>query len=326
MPVKNAGQFLDECLASIVRQTHRTWELIVVNDHSEDATEKILKKWSEQDSRISFIINEGYGIISALNLGTVLAKGQFITRMDGDDLMHPEKLSSLLAGFSIEPDAGVVVGKVAYFSEEELGAGYQAYAEWLNSLIDNESHWREIYRECVIPSPCWMMKKSDLLGIGGFTDADYPEDYDFSFRLYANNYKVTTVKRVIHYWRDHQARSSRTMAVYQDPWFLKIKLRYFKKLEIKYRKPVLVWGSGKKGKIIAKDLLAAGIEVVWLSNNPKKQSIEIHGIMIKPVSIVKEYLDLKMIIAVGNKQEKDEIRAILSGFGLSEGVQYFMFS
>ena len=311
MSVKNAGPFLDECLTSIVQQTYPNWELIVVNDHSEDDTEKILKKWSDRDSRISCRFNEGYGIIPALNLGIVLAKGQLITRMDGDDIMHPDKLSCLYEGFSCDHNPEIVVGKVAYFSEKVLGAGYQAYAEWLNSLIDYRSHWREIYRECVIPSPCWMMKKSDLLGIGGFTDAVYPEDYDFSFRLYANNYKVNTVNKVIHYWRDHQARSSRNMAVYQDPWFLKIKLKYFKKLEVKYQKPVLVWGTGKKGKIIAKDLLSAGIEVVWLSDNPKKQGIAIYGIMIMPVSVVEEYLDLKMIIAVGNKKEREDIQDIL---------------
>lgn len=326
MPARNAESYLDACILSIINQTYRNWELVIVNDHSEDSTSKILKKWSLQDGRIFYLENKGQGIIPALNLALSKSSGVYITRMDADDIMHPEKLEYLSAKLCSNNRSSIVVGKVKYFAEEDLGEGYENYAKWLNALIDNESHWEEIYRECVIPSPCWMMRKKDLLKMGGFSSAIYPEDYDMCFRLYISDAVIVVVDKVLHYWRDHPERSSRNMEVYQNPWFLDIKLKYFIGHELKYKRDVLVWGAGRKGKIIVKSLLEHKKNVVWVSNNIRKQGKNIYGIKLISPSEMVQSRDMKMIIAIGNKEDKAEIESYLNSLGFKKSRNYFMFS
>ena len=138
-PVKNGAQFLVECLDSIVNQTHQNWELLIVNDSSTDETQSILEEYAQQDNRIVVSQNKGKGIIDALITGYEKSAGEFITRMDADDIMTPNKLE-LLTKKLIEKGKGyLATGFVNYFSETELGQGYFNYQEWLNGLsLKNE--------------------------------------------------------------------------------------------------------------------------------------------------------------------------------------------
>ena len=95
MPVKNAGKFLHECLQSIRDQTEAKWELIAVNDHSTDDSKQILQHFAQNDARIKVLENKGSGIISALQTGYQLTTGNFIHRMDADDVMPIIKLKVL---------------------------------------------------------------------------------------------------------------------------------------------------------------------------------------------------------------------------------------
>ena len=96
MPVKNAMPYLSACLDSILNQTFKDWELIAVNDGSDDDSEETLLAYARSDSRICVYNNSGTGIIPALQLAYKKSSGNYIHRMDADDLMLPEKLQSLL--------------------------------------------------------------------------------------------------------------------------------------------------------------------------------------------------------------------------------------
>ena len=96
MPARNALPYLKESIDSILAQQYVHWELIVVNDHSTDQSQKVLEEYSLKDKRIKVFTNEGQGIISALNLAYQYAEGLYITRMDADDLMAENKLGLML--------------------------------------------------------------------------------------------------------------------------------------------------------------------------------------------------------------------------------------
>ena len=218
MPVRNAGPWLEACLSSILAQNTTNWELIAVNDGSTDNSAALLHQWASRDARITVLENTGTGIIAALRTAYAIARGTYITRMDADDIMPNEKLSTLDLHLSQAGKGHVVIGRVEYFSENTLGEGYQNYAAWLNQLVDSGAVFFAIYKECVIPSPCWMMHREDLDAIGAFSPNDYPEDYDLCFRMYAAGLSVIGVQQVLHRWRDHSARASRT-----DPQLFLIK-------------------------------------------------------------------------------------------------------
>ena len=278
MPVKNAGKYLYECLDSIVQQTETSWELIAVDDFSQDDSWQLLNTFSTQDERIICLKNTKPGIIPALRSAFKLSKGSLITRMDADDRMALDKLALLSQACSANGSKSLATGFVSYFSDATLGLGYQKYAAWLNGLTQHGANYTEIYKECVIPSPCWMIHREDLVRCGSFDSSRYPEDYDLCFRFYEQQMKVYGVPQVLHHWRDHPQRASRNDPNYADNTFLDLKLFYFLKLDYKPSMPLVIWGAGAKGKRIALELKQKGLGFLWLCNNPRKIGQEIYGV------------------------------------------------
>lgn len=269
--------YLVECLESIRNQTVDNWELLAVNDHSSDESNEILANYSLKDPRISVFQNKNNGIIDALQTGYFNSKGNYITRMDADDIMPPNKLELMHNELSNSDEKTLVTGYVEYFSEQGVGPGFTRYQEWLNSLVDQSSHHKEMYKECVIPSPCWMTTRKAFDKSGGFDSDIYPEDYDLVFRFHLNGVKFKPIKELLHLWRDHSTRTSRTHEHYAINSFLKLKIGYFLKLDYNPVQQLIVWGAGKKGKQIALLLNEANIPFEWVCNNPNKIGVTLHG-------------------------------------------------
>lgn len=95
LPVYNTAEYLSACMESILNQSEKDWELIAVDDFSEDKSFQLLKSYSEKDKRIKCFRNEKKGIAPALQLAFQNSTGQLITRMDSDDIMLPNKLEIL---------------------------------------------------------------------------------------------------------------------------------------------------------------------------------------------------------------------------------------
>lgn len=324
MPVRNAQPYLDECLNSILNQTYSDWELIAVNDHSTDYSESLLKEYASKNKRITCFQNSGSGIIDALNTGYSYAKGRFVTRMDADDIMPLNKLELLS---TILQDAGpghLSTGKVRYISENELGDGFKKYENWLNQLCDKDAHFEDIYKECVIPSPCWMMYKEDFESIGAFDSQSYPEDYDLCFRMYENKIKVVPSSEVLHIWRDHGARASRNDENYSDNRFLELKVKYFLRNDFGSGESLIVWGAGKKGKRIAQLLLDNDIDFLWVTNNDKKIGKHIYSkILTHPKILTAFDKPRSIILAVANEDEQNEINGFIKQCNNSNTVYTF---
>ena len=91
MPVYNAEQYLSQALDSIVSQSFEDWELILINDGSTDRRESIIMDYD--DERIFYIKNPvNLKLIKTLNKGIDYCGGQYIARMDADDICHPDRL------------------------------------------------------------------------------------------------------------------------------------------------------------------------------------------------------------------------------------------
>lgn len=311
MPVKNAEPFLTECIQSIINQTETNWELLAVDDGSSDSSYQTLLQFSKADSKITVLKNTGSGIIDALRLAYSQSKGELITRMDADDKMAPEKLETLKRNLKNSEKGSLAVGQVKYFSESELGDGYKRYESWLNGLTESGANYQDIYKECVIPSPCWMTHKNDLENCGAFNPETYPEDYDLCFRFYRKKLKVIPCKEVLHYWRDHENRSSRTDDNYADNRFLELKVNWFLELDHDPSKTLVLWGAGAKGKSIAKLLRAKNVPFRWACNNPNKIGHAIYGIQMESTEFVLNAERIQVIVAVANPEEQIEIRESL---------------
>lgn len=310
IPAYNEEKYLDDCLSSIHKQSYKNWEAIVVNDFSIDHTKQIIDSWRAKDSRIVGLENNTKGIIPALSLAYNKANGKYITRMDADDIMPINKLEVLMSLYSKNPGA-VVTGKVKYFNA--FGEGFIQYQNWLNHLMENNCHYSEIYRECVLPSAAWLTTKDVIDKIGGITTNTYPEDYDLVFRMYKMKVPIVASSKVVHQWRDHEERASRNDPNYSDFTFLELKLNNFLSIDFDNEQPLVLWGAGQKGKRLAKMLLNRSIPFKWVCNNENKINKEIYGKALESsTNIPNTPNSTQIIFTVANPHEQKLIKEAIN--------------
>ncbi|MGV3610049.1 MAG: glycosyltransferase family 2 protein [Fluviicola sp.] len=268
-PYRNASTYIRETALSILGQAHTDWEWILVNDHSEENELEALADLLD-DPRIILLENTGKGIVDALCTAFERSKGEFITRMDADDVMPDFKLEKFLESFK-DGEHQIVTGKVNYFSTNQaISEGYLSYEKWLNDRVDEQDFYQHIYRECSLASGNWMMRRTDLEKCGGFKSLNYPEDYDLLFRWYTAGFTIKGLDLVTHLWRDHDLRTSKTSEHYQQKAFFELKINRFIKLDWDPDQQLIVNGTGQKGRLTAKILLERKVSFVWVSHETEK--------------------------------------------------------
>lgn len=324
-PFKNTESFLSECLQSILNQTHVNWELVIVDDGSTDKSFSIVEQFANLDKRIKLHRNPGIGIIDALQHAFSKSSGNYITRMDSDDIMVPNKLKVMHANLERYGKGHLAIGQVQYFRENGISDGYANYETWLNNLTESGSNYSEIYKECVIPSPCWMLHREDFIDCEGFNPIIYPEDYDLAFRFYKHNFKCIPCSEILHLWRDYSTRTSRTHEHYAQNYFLEIKVNYFLELNYQSSQPLVIWGAGKKGKTVAKLLDERNIPFHWICDNPKKTGKDIYNVRLQPVKFIETLINPQCLITVANKEEQKIITKQLHTMGLKPALDYFFY-
>lgn len=325
IPFKNTAHFLPECLGSIQKQSYTNWEVLAVDDNSTDNSLEIATRFATKDTRIKVFKNNGNGIIPALRKAYENSTGVFITRMDSDDIMKPNRLEVMVKSLSDCGQSHIAVGQVKYFSDRGISDGYDRYEKWLNQLTAKGKNYSEVYKECVIPSPCWMVHRKDFEACGAFEPNRYPEDYDLTFRFYEKGLNVIPCNEILHLWRDYDTRTSRTHEHYAQNYFLDIKTHYFLKLDYNPKRPLAIWGAGFKGKTIAKKLIDQTIDFTWLCDNPNKINKSIYEKKMNHFSVLKTMQQPQSIITVANELAQKEIHAYLTELNQKPMQDYFFF-
>lgn len=93
IPAYNTEKYIDECIQSVINQTHQNWECIIIDDGSQDSTKDIIKNWVDIDGRISLYSQNNQGVSKARNLGIDTAQGEYICFIDADDWVEPDFLT-----------------------------------------------------------------------------------------------------------------------------------------------------------------------------------------------------------------------------------------
>lgn len=180
MAVYNDEKYLREAVESILNQTYGNFEFIIFDDASTDNSANILKKFAMQDKRVRLIINEkNKGLTKNLNVGLRLAKGDYIARMDGDDISLTERFEKQLKYFSNHKDI-VMCGTWTYSIDEN--GKTKSISKYPTG--EREFFWSSVFRPSVA-HPSVMIKREILSSHGLSYNENYrtAQDYDLWSRL-----------------------------------------------------------------------------------------------------------------------------------------------
>lgn len=199
MPVYNCARYLREAIESILNQTFENFEFIIVNDGSTDETPEILNTYANKDSRIKIINQPNSGLVIALNRGIRETEGEWVFRMDGDDISLSHRFAVQIEAIQKNPSLVLLGGWCRQINEEGVPLKINRYPSSHDSLV----HCLETIRP-FFPHPTACFRKDIVIRIGGYRERFPPaEDVDLWLRLIVEG-EIACIENVILQLRKHK--------------------------------------------------------------------------------------------------------------------------
>lgn len=205
MPAYNHAKFITEAIESVLNQTYKNFELIIIDNYSTDNTEEIVRSYSVADSRIRYQKFRNNGIIAASrNIGIKTAVGAYVAFIDSDDFWFPDKLEKVVHFFTQFPDIDLVCHDENYISGTNKNfikaQRYGPYKKYEDLLFKGNS----------LSTSAVVVRRSKLLEAGLFSEDENfvtAEDYELWLRL-SKTCKIAYLHEVLGNWRIHEASLS----------------------------------------------------------------------------------------------------------------------
>lgn len=228
MSCYNSERFLDDAIVSILTQDYTNFEFIIIDDGSTDDTLNIITKYSKNDSRISVVTQENVGLTKSLNKGIDLARGEFIARMDADDISLPFRFSRFIKYINSFPDVQLYSTPAILLNESDSS----------ESLIPNIFR-RKFFDNRMLNYYCSLLHGTLIVRTDIIKKLKYNESYicaqDFELyqRVISMGYKIsydpenTSYKLRIHDSNITKTKSSTQMDAFKSVLKLRNK-KYYK--------------------------------------------------------------------------------------------------
>ena len=203
VPVYKVEKYIRNCIESIINQTYKNLEIILVDDGSTDECPKILDEYSKKDSRIKVIHKENGGLSSARNEGIKLATGKYIGFIDGDDTVNVEMyemLSNVLEKYKLDIAFCNIV-KVYYNDNNELEFEKTAQKEYEEKIISNSEALKLMMMDGSVGNfACTKLFKRELFNDIKFPEGKVYEDVGTIYKIVSKVNKIVYVnKNLYHY-------------------------------------------------------------------------------------------------------------------------------
>ena len=190
VPVYNQGEFLGECLDSVLASTYNNWECIIINDGSTDNTEEIAKRYCDGDCRFKYIYQNNQGVSSARNNAILASRGDFILPLDGDDKIAPLYMEKALHEFNLAPET-----KLVYCLCEKFGRKNGLYN------LPHYEYDKLIWGNLIFCSAFFKRVDYDKTEGYNVNMRHGLEDWDFWLSLLNPNDNVICINEVLFYYR-----------------------------------------------------------------------------------------------------------------------------
>ena len=208
MPVYNGERFLRQAVDSILSQTFKDFELIIINDGSSDSTEDIILSY--KDKRIRYVKNEkNLRLIKTLNKGLGLASGQFVSRMDADDVAHPLLFEKQIEAFNLDKSIDIV--NISTYELCEDGTKYRKSLRVLNYQTETLKYVEIFENQITHPG---IMVKADKIKHYKYKDDGSVvnfEDVDLWIRMLCDGCKCVTLEDRLLFYRINNSSITRTV-------------------------------------------------------------------------------------------------------------------
>lgn len=203
----NASKYLNEAIQSILSQTFKDWELIIINDGSTDNTEDIVKKYINNGVKdIKYDYQKHSGLASARNKAIKLSQGEWIAILDQDDIWYPDKLEKQLHSISKYPKAQLHFSNSEWFYDNGTILRRTIEDKKFTDGLIQDAFYRLLLEDCFIDTETVLIKKKILIDCGGFEEKyHYIADYDMFLKI-ANKYPICYQDEILARWRLHPAQ------------------------------------------------------------------------------------------------------------------------
>ena len=325
LPVRNGGRWLRQATDSILSQSLEPLELLVVDDHSDD---RAVERLPQADSRLRILCNPGRGVTSAFNAGFEQSRGDFIARMDADDIALPQRLQEQLRYLQDHHDVDICGACVEIFVDDgeegaQLAGGNRRYQRWLNACRSPQAIRRELFIESPIPNPTSLFRRAALERLEGYSDPGWPEDYDLFLRADGCGMRMGKPDAVLLRWREHGRRLTRTDPRYAWSRFQAAKAHHLAAGRLRGQGSVVIWGAGPSGRLMHDLLQAEAIPIHgFLDVHPRRVGGQKRGLPVWAIDRTVELSDHFVLVAVGAAGARAKIRTFLDEQGRVEGEDY----
>lgn len=228
MPAYNAQKFIRSAIESILSQTFKNFEVIIINDCSTDNTLKILKSFARKDPRIRIINNKTrLNIAASLNKGISMAESNLIARMDADDISFPNRLELQYGLINSSKNISVVGADIIIMDIDEQEIAIRSYPNSSKKLKAC------LFRYSPFAHPTVCFRKNIFEEVGGYNPKYSPtEDLDLWFRL-GSKYNFGSVKKPLLKYRLYKDSSSNKSL--KDLEILVFKIRFDAVIKLGYK-------------------------------------------------------------------------------------------
>ncbi len=326
IPFFNAEKTLERAIQSIIDQTFKDFECILIDNNSTDKSSEIANNVADKDNRFKVISEQMQGVVFASNTGWSASKGKYIARMDADDWSYPNRLKMQNDFLDEHPDYGAVASLVKHVSHSEYTEGMLRFVEWSNSIITYEEIRNNRFVELPIVNPTAMWRREVAHQCGMYLHGAFPEDYEMWLRWLDMGVKIKKLNHVLLDWYDSDTRLTRSSKRYSDNSFYKIKTKYLAKWLKKhnpYYPKVAVWGASKISRRRASLLESYGIEICCYIDTKKNRQIDHKVYHYKNIPSPDQIFVLTYIKQV---EAREEIREFLPQRGFVEGINFLLVS
>lgn len=227
LPMYNADAYVGQAIESILNQTLTNLELIIINDASTDDSLQIATKFAEEDARVHVVdLEQNSGIAQALNTGLSLARGEYVARMDADDISAPERLEKQLNFMDNNPECGVCGSWIKAFNETKETVAV------CETKLDHDSIKAQLLFSCALMHPTVVFRKT-ILTDDSIYESDYipAEDYRL-WSVLASKTKLANVQEVLLDYRIHGDSTSQKESTKQKLQAQRVRANILKELDL----------------------------------------------------------------------------------------------